>query len=244
MCDYEVKHYWDEESAEVTVEPSWITSSNGITAKQKKIKDIVKVNFLDRYIYLSKNKPSQEKFDKYLFIYKYKIKKDPYPGRDRMVTDITICIKEDINYSKYIGIFLVVLLLSIASYFFISVQKNHKDDIVLTKKVEKVDIKNKKIIVDTVEIAKPIKTKLDILREEVCAKSNFNVNLPDKCWQFFVQDKCNKKTNDSYDLWLKKNKDSMNCIGVKSLKKDKDFRSFFKKQTRNKSIKTFMGDEK
>ena len=260
MCNFKIKHYWDEETAEATIEPSWITSSSdNLTKEQQKIKILVKEKLLNRYKDLSTNKPKKEIFENYIFTYLYKTKKDPYPNRDRMVTDITLCIKIKKNYNLYFILILIFIL--IGGYLLLNNKKPQKEIVIVndykienSKKDDKKDefkkIEQKQAIEKPKqknnEILPPPKVKLnklDILREKVCKKNEFNVKLADKCWQYFIQNKCDKKTDLSYNNWLK-NSDIIECTTIKDLKTDSDWLDFIKKQKKDKKdMMKFMGDK-
>ncbi len=249
MCTYTIKHYWDDETSEATIEPKWITSSSSeLSSEQKKVKKIVNKLFsATNYNYLSRDKPQKESIEGFDLIYTYRDKKDPHPSRDRMVTDVTICITKKKKYLSYI---LGFIILSVSLYFFLSNNSQKiavKETVVETNKTVR---ETKDLKINKKEIVKK-QTPFDKLREQVCSDEKFNVKLPDKCWQYFVASKCTKKVDNFYKQWLEnqrlENRVSPECNAIEGLEGDKDYHKFegeIKDEKTKKRFKNFLEGRK
>ena len=207
MCDYIIKHYWDENTNSATLKPEWLTSGESLSKDQEKIKTIYLQTLGDASYYnnLSKMKPTEEDFSDYVVSYTYKDKVDPlHKGtKSRNATDITMCInkkKKNMYGGKNVIVVLIVVILLILGW------QSFSD--------------NQKIIVKTKESANPqekhrevrssiknVERKKDTVLSNVCNEesSNLRVKNPEKCWEYYVMKRCNGKTDDSFKEWFKRN---------------------------------------
>ncbi len=233
MCKYIIKHYWDDDTFDATLEPEWISSSKVLNAEEQEVKKLVnKLLSGTNYNNLSRDKPKNEIIDGFELTYTYRDKKLPHPSIERMVTDITICITKKVNYLPYI--FVVGIITIFLSLAFIVLKNNDK-----SKSEIKIEVKqqeNKSIKVDKT-IAKQEKQKVikKVTISPICRNDDINIPSPEKCYQIFIKEKCTQKSSISYDKWLSSNSPS-ECTYINNSSVDEDLKTFIK-SLKNKKIK-------
>lgn len=235
MCKFIIKHFWNEE-AKATITPSWVSSSDkNLNQEQEEVKSIAKAIFKD-YIKIAREKPEILKFGDYIVKLSYKTKKDPDPTRNRMVTDITLCINKKFNKKPFFITGISILILGIIGFFinFKSNESHKPKNIQQTKKIEHKEIKQSNIEKQKKEI-----NKFDEKYSSIC-KIPFNKIEQQKCYAIFIKNKCkNQNLTLSYDNWLNNN-DYQTCKWVTNLKTDDDFNDFIKNKSNKYKIIQFM----
>lgn len=202
MCDYTIRHYWADKSYGATIEPSWLTSSSAGLSKEKEVlKTFFNNVLLKNYNRLAHDKPKQEVIDGYTIKYSYKDKDDPDPTNNRKVTDIIFCITVPRKKSHNFTYAIFILFLIGAYILFPSNTKNATNNLSVEETITEKEIIQEK--------PKVVKKELRIL-EKVC-DLNITYDNVQKCWSYYVKDRCEKKTQEPYFTWFKSADDVDEC---------------------------------
>lgn len=247
MCDYIIKHYWDERSSSATLEPEWLGERmENLSKKQQKLKKLYQETLGNaiKYQELTHSKLAQEQIGDFHIRYTYNTKKDPLrkgkPDEVRQVTDITMCITKTKRKKQSGELFMVLAGVAIAVLIIVFLFNTEEEDPDISSQKERIfKTDTKKDTSETLNVYK--EHKKDTVFQKVC-KHDFLIKKltkdgDEECLQLYVTARCKGNTNLGIWEYWKKERDP-DCIKdkydtlvldiIKHKKLSKKFVNFFK----------------